>query len=695
MQDSGTESRVTKLTLRATFAPVQYLRCASNCRARARAPPPRAVEPHDPRLGRPLARPARGARPGPAPGQDARRAARPGRRADRQGARRPPRPVAARHQPQRRRPAARRLCRAPRGRARPPHEAPAPDAGRPGGHRAAQRRAPRGARGVHRLAPTRPGRAPRRRPRPHHGRPALSMTARLHASINGANRRWWTLVAMCFALFMVMLDNTVVNVALPSIQRDLGASISGLEWTVNAYTLAFAVLLVTGGRLGDVFGRRRMFLFGVVTFAASSAFIGFSPSEAWLVTGRAVQGMGAAFMMPATLSIVSNAFPPHERGKAIGTWAGISALALAIGPVVGGFLVENVSWQSIFFLNLPVAALAVVVTLLAADESRDETVERTVDVAGVATLTVGLAALVLALVEGNSWGWSSPPILALFAVAAAGLVGFVVIEMRTRVPMVDFTFFRSRSFLGANLVAFVTTFAMLAMFFFLALYMQNIKGYSPLQAGVRFLPSTLIIIVAGPIAGRLADRIGPRPLMTGGLLLAASSLFWQSFLEVDTPYSFLAGSFVLMGLGMGLIMSPMSTAAMNAVDRTKAGVASGILSMSRMVGGTFGVAVLGALVTALGKHKLGELLPQAGAATREHLASSLGAGASGRGSPQVADAMRESFVYALQHSLKLGAAVAAAGAALAWWLVAPLPAAAADVVVAGAPGEELAEAEAA
>src|SRR5436190_19352656 len=217
------------------------------------------------------------------------------------------------------------------------------------------------------------------------------MTARLHASINGANRRWWTLAAMCFALFMLMLDNTVVNVALPSIQRDLDASISGLEWTVNAYTLVFAVLLVTGGRLGDIFGRRRMFLFGVVIFAASSTFIGFSPDEAWLVTGRAVQGIGAALMMPATLSIVSNAFPPHERGKAIGTWAGISALALAIGPVVGGFLVENVSWQSIFFLNLPVAVIAVVVTLFATHESRDETAAQSIDVPGVATLTVGLA----------------------------------------------------------------------------------------------------------------------------------------------------------------------------------------------------------------------------------------------------------------------------------------------------------------
>src|SRR4051812_407578 len=626
MQDSGTESRVTKLTLRATFAPVQYLRCASNCRARARAPPPRAVEPHDPRLGRPLARPARGARPGPAPGQDARRAARPGRRADRQGARRPPRPVAARRQPQRRRPAARRLCRAPRGRARPPHEAPASDAGRPGRDRAAQRRAPRGAGGVHRVAPSRPGRAPRRRPRPDHGRPPLSMTARLHASINGANRRWWTLVAMCFALFMVMLDNTVVNVALPSIQRDLGASISGLEWTVNAYTLAFAVLLVTGGRLGDIFGRRRMFLFGVVTFAASSAFIGFSQSEAWLVAGRAGPGLRGAFLIPRPLSIISNAFPPEERGKAIGTWAGVSALALAIGPVVGGFLVENVSWQSIFFLNLPVAAGAVVVTLFATEESRDETAPRSVDIPGVAAITVGLSALVLALVEANSWGWGSARIVGLFALALGALVAFVLIEKRSRYPMVDFSFFSSRSFLGANIVAFIVSFAMLAMFFFLALYMQNIKGYSPLQAGVRFLPSTAVIVFVGPLAGRLTDRVGPRPLMTTGLLLVAGSLFWLGHLAIDTPYASLAGAFVLMGFGMGLVMSPMSTAAMNSVDRTKAGVASGILSMSRMVGGSFGVAAMGALISALGRSRIDDLLPNVPESARSKLADSLGAG---------------------------------------------------------------------
>ena len=209
---------------------------------------------------------------------------------------------------------------------------------------------------------------------------------------------------MCFALFMVMLDNTVVNVALPSIQDDLGASLSGLEWTVNAYTLTFAVLLVTGGRMGDVFGRRRMFLAGVVVFAVSSAAIGFAPTQAWLVAGRAVQGMGAAFMMPGTLSIITNAFPPEERGKAIGTWAGVSALALAIGPVVGGALAEHVSWRAIFFLNLPVAAGAVVVTLFAAHESRDETVSRAIDWPGIASLSVGLTALVVALVEGNALG---------------------------------------------------------------------------------------------------------------------------------------------------------------------------------------------------------------------------------------------------------------------------------------------------
>jgi EmrB/QacA subfamily drug resistance transporter len=496
------------------------------------------------------------------------------------------------------------------------------------------------------------------------------MTERFRAlSLTDDNRRWWTLGAMCFALFMIMLDNTVVNNALPSIQRSLHADLSALEWTVNAYTLTFAVLLVTGGRLGDIFGRRRMFLFGVVVFAVSSAAIGLAPNDGLLVAGRAIQGIGAAFMMPATLSIITNAFPPHERGKAIGTWAGVSAMALALGPVVGGFLTEDVSWRAIFFLNLPVAAAAVVVTLFAAHESRDETVERTVDLPGVATLTVGLAAVVLALVEGNAWGWGSGRIVGLFVLAAVGLVSFAVIEMRTRVPMVDFKFFRSTTFLATNLVAFIVTFSMLATFFFLTLYLQNVLGYSPLETGLRFLPATLIIIVAGPVAGRLTDRIGPRPLMTAGLLLCAASLFLQSRLQVDTAYTQLLPAFLLLGLGLGLTMSPMSTAAMNSVDRTKAGVASGVLSMSRMVGGTFGVAALGALVTAVGSSKLADLLPGVPAATRDHLAEALGQSGSASASPQVADAMTHAYVSAVSTAFTVATGVALFGAFVAFALV--------------------------
>ena len=499
------------------------------------------------------------------------------------------------------------------------------------------------------------------------------MTNRIR--LNEENRRWWTLGAMCFALFMIMLDNTVVNVALPSIQDDLDSTLSGLEWTVNAYTLTFAVLLVTGGRLGDIFGRRLVFLCGVVVFALSSAAIGFAPTQGWLVAGRAVQGAGAAFMMPGTLSIISNAFPPEERGKAIGTWAGVSAVALAIGPVVGGALAEYVSWRAIFFLNLPVAAGAVAVTLFATRESRDETVSRAVDWAGIATLSLGLTALVVALVEGNAWGWGSPGVLALFAAAAAGLVAFALLEPRVRAPMVDFAFFRSSTFLGSSMVAFVVTFAMLAVFFFTALYMQNFLHYSALEAGVRFLPATALIIVTAPIAGRLADTVGPRRLMVTGLLFVAAALYVQTHISVGSGYDVLLPAFLLLGVGMGLVMSPMSTAAMNAVNPAKAGAASGILTMSRMVGGTFGVAAFGALFQHLTSGRLEETLAGTGvtAAQRERIVENIGSGTGGQGIPgldpgaagQVGAAVEEAFIHALSSGMWLGTGVALLGAAIA------------------------------
>ncbi len=455
--------------------------------------------------------------------------------------------------------------------------------------------------------------------------------------ITDENRKWWTLGAMCFALFMIMLDNTVVNVALPSIQRDLHASISSLEWTINGYTLSFAVLLATAGRLGDIFGRRRMFIGGVVVFTLASATAGFAPDTLSLVISRIAQGIGAAFMMPGTLSIITDAFPAEERGKAIGTWAGVSALALAIGPLLGGFLTEHVGWQAIFFINLPVGIGAVFAALFAVRESRDETVGREVDYAGVAVLTVGLTALVLALVEGNSWGWSSPGIVALIAGSVVMLAAFVAIERRVRAPMVEFGLFANRTFIGAVSVAFIVTFAMLGMFFFLALYMQNILGYSPLEAGVRFLPTTLLIMVVAPISGRLSDRFGPRWPIVAGLTVTTAALFMFTQIGPGTTYADLLPAFILMGGGVALTMSPMSTAAMNAVSTAKAGIASGILSMFRMIGGTFGVAAIGAIFQS-----------EAGS---------------------VVAPSRDAFIHALSHAMWLSTAVAAAGVVIAFTMI--------------------------
>jgi EmrB/QacA subfamily drug resistance transporter len=489
--------------------------------------------------------------------------------------------------------------------------------------------------------------------------------------ITDDNRKWWTLGAMCFALFMIMLDNTVVNVALPSIQQDLGASISGLEWTINGYTLSFAVLLATGGRLGDIFGRRLMFLIGVVVFALSSATAGLAPNETALVLSRVVQGVGAALMMPGTLSIITDAFPAHERGKAMGTWAGVSALALAVGPVLGGFLTEHVSWRAIFYINIPVAIGAVVATLFAVRESRDTSVGREVDYAGVAVLTVGLTALVLALVEGNAWGWGSAQVIGLLGLAAIALPTFVFVENRVKAPMVQFDLLSDRNFLGAVVVALIITFAMMGVFFFLALYMQDILGYSPLEAGIRFLPSTLMIVGVAPVAGRLSDRFGPRWLIAGGLLIVAASLFSFSRIAVDSSYLDLLPGFMLLGIGVAMTMSPMTSAAMNAVPVQKAGIASGVLSMFRMVGGSLGIAITGAIFQGLVSSKLGSLLAGTGvsAAQQQSISDQLGGGAvpkvPGLDAGQVkevAAAGNEAFVYALSHAMTVSGFVALAGA---------------------------------
>ncbi len=516
--------------------------------------------------------------------------------------------------------------------------------------------------------------------------------------ITDDNRKWWTLGAMCFALFMVMLDNTVVNVALPSIQRELNTSISGLEWIVNGYTLSFAVLLATGGRLGDIFGRRRIFIGGVALFTLASATAGLAPSNTALVASRVAQGIGAAFMMPGTLSIITNAFPVEERGRAIGTWAGVSALALAIGPVLGGFLVEHVSWRAIFYINLPVGVGAIIATLFAVRESRDTTVGREVDILGVSLLTAGLTALVLALVEGNSWGWESTAVISLLVASVALLVSFVVAETRVKAPIIDFHLFGSRNFIGAVVVAFIISFSMLGVFFFLALYMQNVLGYTALEAGVRFLPTTLVIMVVAPISGRLSDRYGPRWPITVGLALTALSLYSFSTISVSTTFSDLIFPFVLLGFGIALTMSPMSTAAMNAVDKTKAGVASGVLSMFRMIGGTFGVASLGALFQTEAQSKLDQLLSgsQLAPGQRSGIAAQLSTGNVSTGSlpaseaKNVAAAGHDAFIYALSHSMRLSTAVACVGVVVGWAMIRATTKPDADRSAEGSAAEEVA-----
>jgi EmrB/QacA subfamily drug resistance transporter len=421
------------------------------------------------------------------------------------------------------------------------------------------------------------------------------MRARLFES---QYRKWWTLAAVSFGLFMIMLDNTIVNVALPSIQQSLGLTISQLEWVVAGYALTFGALMLTGGKLADLLGRRRVFVIGLVIFTVSSLACGLADSASMLIAARVVQGVGAALMNPATLSIITVTFPPRQRGTAIGIWAGVSALALAIGPLVGGLIAEHINWNWIFFINVPVGVLAIGAAYLLIDESRDMSQEQRPDVPGLVTSSLGLFALTYALIEANNYGWTSTRILLAFAIAAVSLVAFLVLEHRQRLPMLDLGLFRNREFAGANTVMLLVGLAMFGVFFYVSLYVQNILGYSPTEAGASFLPWTLLIIVLAPPMGRLSDRIGPRPLVTGGMFVLAASLVVFARLGTDATFWNLLPGMVLGGIGMSMAMAPVTAAAMHAVPRDKAGVGSAVLNSARQVGGSLGIAVMGAIVAA-------------------------------------------------------------------------------------------------
>ena len=410
-------------------------------------------------------------------------------------------------------------------------------------------------------------------------------------------RKWWTLAAVSFGLFMIMLDNTVVNVALPSIQKDLGADLSELQWIVTGYALSFAALMLIGGKFADAYGRRLLFVLGIVVFTGASLWCGLADSGNMLIAARVVQGIGAALMNPATLSIIAATFAPKERGMAIGIWAGVSALALAIGPLVGGLLTEHLSWHWIFFVNIPVGVIAIAASFLLITESKDDTHE-SLDLPGLATSALGLFALTYGLIEANTYGWTSGRIVGSFVVAVVSLAAFVVIERRRRSPMLDLSLFRSGTYAGANIAMLLVALAMFGVFFFVSLYMQNVLGYSAVQAGAAFLPMTILIILVAPVAGKLSDKYGSRWLMTAGMVLLGVQLLYLSRLGVDASFWNLLPGFLVGGFGMAITMTPTVAAATRAVPVEKSGVGSAVLNAMRQVGGSVGIALMGAIVAA-------------------------------------------------------------------------------------------------
>ena len=413
-----------------------------------------------------------------------------------------------------------------------------------------------------------------------------------------APSKWRTLIAVCLGLGMLMIDTFVVNVAFPAIGRDLRAELSTAEWTVSAYVLAVGVLPVAMGRLGDIFGRRRVYLAGLLLFVVASAACAGAPGIHELVAFRVLQGIGAAVMMPGTLSIITQAFPPQQRGLAIGIWGGVSGLGLIAGPILGGLLVHGDNWRWIFLVNLPVGAAALVMTARFVPESRDESAPRSVDWPGVALLSGALLVIMFGLNRANDAGWTSPLVLACFGAGLALLPAFVAVERRVRFPLVDLTLFRSGTFVMACLSAALFSAAVFGSQPYVSLFMQNYWGFSPLEGGLAFVPATALVALLMPFSGVIGQRLGPRLrliVVTGSLAVAASALY---LLRLDTESTYLdtfLPAFLVRGLGIGLVMSATSLAVVNAVPMAKSGLASGTLTMARNIGTALGVAVLGTM----------------------------------------------------------------------------------------------------
>jgi EmrB/QacA subfamily drug resistance transporter len=417
--------------------------------------------------------------------------------------------------------------------------------------------------------------------------------------LTDANRRWWTLAGACVGLFVLMLDSTVINVALPDLARDLDATTAGLQWVMNAYLLVLASFVVSAGRLGDILGRRRVFLSGMAAFAGGSVVAAMSDTEEVLVAGRVLQGLGGAALMGLSLAIVSSVFPAGELARPLGIWAGVSALALGLGPVVGGALVEAVSWRWLFWLNLPFCLLGVLLVLASTAEQRDETSARRIDVAGVISVGIGLAAIVVALVEGKVWGWTSVATLGVFAVGVGLLVAFWFIEQHVQSPIVEFALFRNGPYFGASAAGFCLVGCYWALMFLQPQYLQTDLGHGALEAGLLILPVTVPMIAISPLGGRLIALFGVRPLMTVGMALGTTGLVVLAQVDTSSGYGLVFPGYLLFGIALGCVYAPMSTAAMTAMPQAKAGIAAGVLAMNRVMAGAITLAAAGAVFQAV------------------------------------------------------------------------------------------------
>jgi DHA2 family methylenomycin A resistance protein-like MFS transporter len=488
----------------------------------------------------------------------------------------------------------------------------------------------------------------------------------------GERRRRLTLVAMCVGQGMILLDNTIVNVALPSIQSELGVTPGNLEWVVNAYVLALAALILVGGTLGDRYGRKRVFLAGLATFTTFSGACALAPDDPHLIAFRALQGVGAALMAPLTLAILIDAFPEERRTTAIGIWAAAAGVGFGAGPVVGGVLIGLFEWSAIFWVNLPIGIAAFVLTSRVVRESRNPQAKR-LDPFGALLVGTGILLFTYALIETNEHAWLSAYTLALLAVAASLLAGFVAWERRVHEPMVELGLFRSRRFVSGALVYGISYVALAGTFFFMTLYFQNVKGWSALETGLSWLPLNLPFLAVTPFAGRIVARLGSARTSGFGVLVAAVGTLGLATLDVDSPYGVACLCYVLVGLGYGLLVPAVSSAAMGAVPPAHAGAGSGILNASRQVGAAVGLAALGSISVAAVSRAWDERVTALPAGLRPEAESLVQrvAGAEGREvgralTPQATEPALEAFMSGLHAGMWVAGAAMLAAAALAF-----------------------------